>query len=73
MALKLKVTLVRSALHRGRLQAATVRGLGLRRLHQRRVIEDTPAVRRCWPLTTPGALGIFDPAACILDGVPENQ
>ena len=35
MALKLKVTLVRSPIHREESQKATVRGLGLRHLHTR--------------------------------------
>ena len=45
MALKLKVTLVRSAIHREQSQKDTVRGLGLRHLHQSRVLEDTPSIR----------------------------
>ena len=45
MALKLKVTLVRSPIDRTQKQKDTVRGLGLRRLHQSAVLEDTPAVR----------------------------
>ncbi len=45
MALKLKVTLVRSPIHREESQKATVRGLGLRHLHHSRVLEDTPAIR----------------------------
>lgn len=45
MAKKLKVTLVRSTIGRQKVQGATVRGLGLRRLHQSRILEDTPAVR----------------------------
>ncbi len=45
MALKLKVTLVRSPIDRTQSQKATVRGLGLRRLHHSRVLEDTPAIR----------------------------
>ncbi len=42
---KLEVTLVRSPAGRGRVHQACVRGLGLRRLHETRVLEDTPAVR----------------------------
>ena len=45
MALKLKVTLVRSPIDRKQNQKDTVRGLGLRRLNQSAVLEDTPAVR----------------------------
>jgi large subunit ribosomal protein L30 len=45
MALKLKVTLVRSPIDRKQDQKDTVRGLGLRRLNQSSVLEDTPAVR----------------------------
>lgn len=45
MALKLKVTLVRSPIDRTQKQKDTVRGLGLRRLNQHAVLEDTPAVR----------------------------
>jgi large subunit ribosomal protein L30 len=45
MALKLKVTLVRSTIHREQSQKDTVRGLGLRRLHHTRVLEDSPAIR----------------------------
>lgn len=45
MALKLKVTLVRSPIHREQSQKDTVRGLGLRRLHHSRVLDDTPSIR----------------------------
>ncbi len=45
MALKLKVTLVRSVIGRDKTQKATVRGLGLRRLQHSVVLEDTPSVR----------------------------
>ncbi len=45
MALKLKVTLVRSPIHREQSQKDTVRGLGLRRLNHSRVLEDTPSIR----------------------------
>lgn len=41
----LKVTLVKSLIGRKQDQRATVRGLGLRRLHHTVVLEDTPAVR----------------------------
>lgn len=45
MALKLKVTLVRSPIHREQSQKDTVRGLGLRRLNHSRVLDDTPSIR----------------------------
>jgi large subunit ribosomal protein L30 len=45
MALKLKVTLVNSPIHRPKDQKATVRGLGLRRLNHSVVVEDTQAIR----------------------------
>ena len=45
MALKLKVTLVRSPIDRTQKQKDTVRGLGLRRLNNSRVLDDTPAIR----------------------------
>ncbi len=45
MALKLKITLVRSAIDRPQTQKDTVRGLGLRRMQQTVVREDTPSIR----------------------------
>lgn len=45
MALKLKVTLVRSPIKRPRAQKATVEGLGLRKLNKSRILEDTPSIR----------------------------
>ncbi|OGP81622.1 MAG: 50S ribosomal protein L30 [Deltaproteobacteria bacterium RBG_13_65_10] len=42
---KLRVTWVKSAIGRQGLQKITVRGLGLRRLHQTVDLQDTPAVR----------------------------
>lgn len=45
MAQKIKVTLVRSTIHRDQRQKDTVRGLGLRRLHHSVVLEDSHAVR----------------------------
>lgn len=45
MALKLKVTLVRSTIDRDKKQKETVRGLGLRKLNSSAVLEDTPAIR----------------------------
>ena len=41
----LKVTLVKSAISAKADHQATIRGLGLRRMHQSRELEDTPAVR----------------------------
>lgn len=45
MALKLKVTLVRSPIDRVQKQKDTVRGLGLRRLHHSVILDDTPSIR----------------------------
>ncbi len=45
MALKLKVTLVRSGINRPEVQKQTIRGLGLTRLHRSVVLRDTPAIR----------------------------
>lgn len=42
---RLKVTLKRSAISRPFEQQATIQGLGLRRIGQSRVLENTPAVR----------------------------
>ena len=42
---KLKVTLKRSTIGQTERQRATVRGLGLRRPNDSRVLENTPAVR----------------------------
>ncbi len=42
---KLKVTWVKSAIGREARQKITVRGLGLKRLHQTVELTDTPAVR----------------------------
>jgi large subunit ribosomal protein L30 len=44
-AKKLKVTLVRSIIGTKESHRATVRGLGLRRMHHTVEVEDTPAVR----------------------------
>jgi large subunit ribosomal protein L30 len=41
----LKVTLVKSPISAKAGHQATVRGLGLKRMHQTRELEDTPAVR----------------------------
>ena len=40
-----KVTLVKSAIGTNAKQRATLAGLGLKKLHQSRELEDTPAVR----------------------------
>ncbi len=45
MAKKLHVTLVRSPIGYSKRQKATVRALGLRRMHQTVVVPDNPAVR----------------------------
>ena len=45
MALKLKVTLVRSGTNRPQDQKDTIRGLGLTRLHKTVELNDTPAIR----------------------------
>jgi len=42
---KVKVTLVRSPIHRIASHKACVAGLGLRRMHHTVEVEDTPAVR----------------------------
>ncbi|MDQ3187605.1 MAG: 50S ribosomal protein L30 [Pseudomonadota bacterium] len=41
----IKVKLVKSAISANVAHQATVRGLGLKRMHQTRELEDTPAVR----------------------------
>jgi len=41
----LKVTLKRSTIKAAKRQRETVRGLGLRRLHQSRIVADTPEIR----------------------------
>jgi len=45
MALKLKVTLVRSGTNRPQKHKDTIRGLGLTRLHKSVLLNDTPAIR----------------------------
>jgi large subunit ribosomal protein L30 len=45
MALKLKVTLVRSGINRPQQHKDTIKGLGLTRLHRSVVLNDTPAIR----------------------------
>jgi large subunit ribosomal protein L30 len=41
----LKVTLKKSPIKSSKRQRETVRGLGLRKLHQSRIVPDTPEVR----------------------------
>ncbi|CQR48505.1 50S ribosomal protein L30 [Paraliobacillus sp. PM-2] len=45
MAKKLEITLTRSIIGRSEVQKATVQTLGLKKIHQSVVREDTPAVR----------------------------
>jgi len=45
MALKLKVTLVRSGINRPGLQKLTIKGLGLTRMNKSVLLNDTPAIR----------------------------
>jgi large subunit ribosomal protein L30 len=45
MALKLKVTLIRSGINRPQPQKLTIRGLGLTRMHKSVVLTDSAAVR----------------------------
>jgi len=45
MALKLKVTLVRSGINRPELQKLTIKGLGLTKMHKSVVLNDTAAIR----------------------------
>ncbi len=45
MALKLKVTLVRSGINRPENQKQTIKALGLTKMHRSRVLKDTLAVR----------------------------
>ena len=45
MALKLKVTLLRSGTNRPQRHKDTIRGLGLTRMHKSVVLNDTPAIR----------------------------
>ncbi|WP_182201172.1 50S ribosomal protein L30 [Paraliobacillus salinarum] len=45
MAKKLEITLTRSVIGRSEVQKATVQTLGLKKIHQSVVREDTPAVR----------------------------
>jgi len=43
--IKLKVTLVKSVIGSNQKQRATVRGLGLRKINQTRILNNTPAIR----------------------------
>jgi large subunit ribosomal protein L30 len=45
MAIKLKVTLVRSGINRPEVQKLTIKGLGLTRMNKSVVLNDTPAIR----------------------------
>ncbi len=45
MAGKIKVTQIRSGIGFAKRQRETLKGLGLRKMHQTRELEDTPAVR----------------------------
>ena len=45
MALKIKVTQVRSGIGRPETQRQTLRGLGLRKPHATAIVEDTPSIR----------------------------
>ncbi len=45
MALKLKVTLIRSGINRPEKQKLTIRALGLTKMHRSRIHNDTLAVR----------------------------
>ncbi len=45
MAGKIKVTQIKSEIGYAKRQRDTLRGLGLRKMHQTRELEDTPAVR----------------------------
>jgi large subunit ribosomal protein L30 len=45
MALKLKVTLIRSGINRPEVQKLTIKGLGLTRMHKSVVLNDTMAIR----------------------------
>lgn len=42
---KIRVTLVKSPFGTGKRHMACVRGLGLRRMHDKRELEDSPSVR----------------------------
>ena len=42
---KIKVTLIKSPIHKSEAHKATVKGLGLRRMRHSVELEDTPAIR----------------------------
>ena len=45
MALKLRVTLIRSGINRPEPQKLTIKGLGLTKMHKTVIVNDTPAIR----------------------------
>ena len=45
MAIKLKVTLIRSGINRPEVQKLTIKGLGLTRMNKSVVLNDTAAIR----------------------------
>lgn len=45
MSSQVKIKLVRSSVGRPKDQRDTLRGLGLKKINQERILEDTPAVR----------------------------
>lgn len=45
MALKLKVTQIRSGIARPKAQKTVLKGLGLTRMHKSVILQDTPAIR----------------------------
>ncbi len=45
MAIKLKVTLIRSGINRPETQKRTIRALGLTKMHMSRILNDTPSIR----------------------------
>ena len=45
MALKLKVTLIRSGINRPQIQKDTIKGLGLTRMHKSVLLNDTLPIR----------------------------
>ena len=45
MALKLKVTLIKSGINRSQTQKDTIRGLGLTRMHRSVMLNDTASIR----------------------------
>ena len=45
MAIKLRVTLIRSGINRPEPQKLTIKGLGLTKMHKTVIVNDTPAIR----------------------------